>query len=366
MRSNPDLLADTLERVLDAHGVEAFVDRGMLTQRWIIFEVVPAIGTKISKIKRLDEEIASALGADTCRIQRRGVTVNVEVPRPDPQPVHLLPMLDKLQREAYPNGWPAATATLGIDERGGPLLIRLPSPDIAHVLVAGMTGSGKTVLLHDIILSLAMTNSPTDLELVVIDPKYDQFTAYNRLPHLGGPVGQTTDHPGCTFRALVRAMEQRQTGQLPHTVVVIDELADLLMTSDDEVQELLTRLLQRGRSVGIHVIAATQKPTSSVLGSLLKANFPVRLVGKVSSANDARVASGWSGTGAERLEGRGDFIAVATGRTQRFQAAYVKPSEIQETVDGLANGNASFGSEREKEGSILSWETVQRLFRRRQ
>jgi S-DNA-T family DNA segregation ATPase FtsK/SpoIIIE len=115
-------------------------------------------------------------------------------------------------------------------------------------------------------------------------------------------------------------------------VVVIDELADLLMVGGGGLQRELTRLLQRGRGAGIHVVAATQKPTAAVLGSLVKANFPVRLVGRVASANDARVASGWSGTGAERLEGRGDFIAVAEGRVTRFQAAYVGPEEVREVV----------------------------------
>jgi DNA segregation ATPase FtsK/SpoIIIE-like protein len=121
--------------------------------------------------------------------------------------------------------------------------------------------------------------------------------------------------------------------------VVIDELADLLMVGGQGLQRALTRLLQRGRGVGIHVVAATQKPTAAVLGSLVKANFPVRLVGRVASGNDARVASGWSGTGAERLEGRGDFVAVAEGRVTRFQAAHVAPEEIREVVGGGMQGS---------------------------
>jgi S-DNA-T family DNA segregation ATPase FtsK/SpoIIIE len=121
-------------------------------------------------------------------------------------------------------------------------------------------------------------------------------------------------------------------------VVMIDELADLLMTGGKPVQRALTRLTQRGREVGIHVVAATQKPTAAVLGPLVKANFPVRLVGRVTSIEDARTASGWSGTGAERLLGRGDFLAVAEGRVTRFQAAHVSPQEIRETVTYLAQG----------------------------
>jgi S-DNA-T family DNA segregation ATPase FtsK/SpoIIIE len=145
------------------------------------------------------------------------------------------------------------------------------------------------------------------------------------------------------LESVVRLMERRgevgrgrgvRWGGEPAVVVVIDELADLLMVGGQGLQRALTRLLQRGRGVGIHVVAATQKPTAAVLGSLVKANFPVRLVGRVASGNDARVASGWSGTGAERLEGRGDFVAVAEGRVTRFQAAHVAPEEIREVVVG--------------------------------
>jgi S-DNA-T family DNA segregation ATPase FtsK/SpoIIIE len=120
--------------------------------------------------------------------------------------------------------------------------------------------------------------------------------------------------------------------------MVIDELADLLMTGGKPVQRALTRLTQRGRGAGIHIVAATQKPTAAVLGPLVKANFPVRLAGRVTSAADARTATGWGGTGAERLLGRGDFLAVAEGRLTRFQAAHVSPEEIREVVRRVGNG----------------------------
>jgi len=122
----------------------------------------------------------------------------------------------------------------------------------------------------------------------------------------------------------------------PHIVVVIDELADLLMTGGKPMETALTRLTQRGREAGIHIVAATQKPSAEVLGPLIKANFPVRLVGRVTSGSDARTATGWTGTGAERLMGRGDFVAVAEGRVMHFQAAYVSPEEIRDTVARLA------------------------------
>jgi S-DNA-T family DNA segregation ATPase FtsK/SpoIIIE len=232
-----------------------------------------------------------------------------------------------------------AIATLGLDDEGAPLHIRLPSPDVAHILVSGMTGSGKTVLMRSIILSLAITESPDDLRLVLIDPKGSAFPIFNSLPHTMLDVHTTTQQAAKSINTLVGIMEGRGEIQVNDTraVLVIDELADLLMTHP-EAQEPLTRLLQRGRGSGIHVVAATQKPTASVLGSLMTANFPVRLVGKVSSANDARVASGWSGTGAERLEGRGDFIAVAEGKLIRFQAAYITDDEITDAIYQINRG----------------------------
>jgi S-DNA-T family DNA segregation ATPase FtsK/SpoIIIE len=177
-----------------------------------------------------------------------------------------------------------------------------------------------------------------------MDPKGSAFSFFEGLPHLARPVIREVGETAEALQSLVRLMERRGTRnsqlatQNTHVVVIIDELADLLMIGGKEIQTPLTRLLQRGRSCCIHIIAATQKPSADVLGPLIKANFPVRLVGRVTSATDARVASGWSGTGAERLLGRGDFVAVAEGRVMRFQAACVTPDEIREIVARLARG----------------------------
>lgn len=345
MRKKLEFQADRIEAVLSVHKVPARVTGGTVTPRWVRFQVLPAVGAKISKIKRLNEELAAALDAVDCRVSRRGAAIDVEIPRDDPGSVRLLPLLNQLQGD----GIPPVTATLGLSEDGSPLLIRLPSPDVAHILVSGTTGSGKTVLLKDIVLSLAMSNRPGSIQMVLIDPKGSALGAFGSLPHLARPVIRDGDEVVEALQSLVRLMERRdgqeQDGLPPSTVreaksnsrvvVVIDELADLMMTGGQDVQKPLTRLLQRGRGAGIHVVAATQKPTAAVLGSLLKANFPVRLVGKVGSATDARVASGWSGTGAERLQGRGDFVAVAEGRLMRFQAAYVSPDEIRRVVGRL-------------------------------
>jgi S-DNA-T family DNA segregation ATPase FtsK/SpoIIIE len=204
------------------------------------------------------------------------------------------------------------------------------------------------------ILSLAMANTPYSrltpsgngnsggLMLMLIDPKGHSFSPFAGLPHLARSVIKDLDEAAEALTSLVRLMEKRgaiaRSGTVtqPHIVVVIDELADMMMIGGKVIEHALTRLTQRGREAGIHVVAATQKPTAAVLGPLIKANFPVRLVGRVTCAADARTATGWSGTGAERLMGRGDFLAVAEGRVIHFQVAHVAIDEIQEVVTCLA------------------------------
>jgi S-DNA-T family DNA segregation ATPase FtsK/SpoIIIE len=367
MRQKLEFQADRIEAVLAVHKVAARVTGGTVTPRWVRFQVLPALGAKISRIKSLSEELAAALDTSSCRVSRRGAAVTVEVPRDDPRPVRLLPLYRQLTSSPG-NGRPGdrssttppATAILGLAEDGAPLLIRLPSPDVAHILVAGTTGSGKTVLLQAMILSLALANpapsAPSafqlerrggSLALVLIDPKGHAFGLFEGLPHLARPVIREAAETTEALNSLVRLMERRDPSPiLPHdpVVVVIDELADLLMVGGKPVQVALTRLTQRGREAGLHVVAATQKPTAAVLGPLVKANFPVRLVGRVTSIEDARTATGWSGTGAERLMGRGDFVAVAEGRVTRFQAAHVSPQEIREVVAHLEQGKPATAS----------------------
>lgn len=333
MRRMLEYQADRIEAVLSQHKVTARVTGGTVTPRWVCFKVLPAVGARITRIKGLGEEFAAALDAPSCRVARRGAAVMVEIPREDARPVLLEPLLRELGEV------PPMTAVLGLSDDGAPLLIRLPSPDVAHILVAGTTGSGKTALLRTLIVSLALRHpDPRELALVLLDPKGRAFGDMADLPHLTRPVVIQTEEALEALRSLVRLMEQRDLRgeSAPPVVIVIDELADLVMVGGAQAERDLTRLVQRGREAGISVVGATQKPTAAVVGSLLKANFPVRLVGKVASAQDARVASGWPGTGAERLLGRGDFIAVAEGKTYRFQAAYVPERGAAELVGALS------------------------------
>jgi S-DNA-T family DNA segregation ATPase FtsK/SpoIIIE len=331
--------SDRIEAVLAQHKVSVRVTGGLMAPRWIRFELLPSVGARISKIKGLAEELALALNSETCRISRKGGKVALEIPRSDPQPVRLLALH---KRFANRGGIPFGTAILGLADDGAPLLVRLPSPQVAHILVAGTTGSGKTALARTIISSLAMEHRPSQIGFVLIDPKRRAFGALGALPHLLRPVLSEPDAVRGVLDRLVDLMLARDSeGRLPaneaqageaRVVVVIDELADLLMMAGKDAERSLTRLSQRGREAGIHLVVCTQKPASSVVGSLAKANFPVRLVGRVTSPEDAKVATGYGGTGAERLRGPGDFIAVNGGQMTRFQAAYISSHEMAEAV----------------------------------
>ena len=332
--------ADRIEMVLASHKIPARVYGGTVTPHTIRFQLLPPLGTKLSRISSLAEEIALALGADHCHVQRRQGAVEVEVPRDDPQPVHLLPLCHRLRGYV-----PPCTAVLGLDGQGTPLLLRLSSPQVAHVLVAGTTGSGKTALLQTMAASLALFNRPHQLQLALLDPKGRGLGPLAHLPHLGWPLAQEAAQAVNLLRQLVEEMVRRdRTGRgEPHLVLIVDEVADLVQASSrgsargvggGEVVELLTRLVQRGRQAGVHVVAATQRPTSRLLGGLMKANFPVRLVGRVMSGQDALLAAGVGGTRAERLEGRGAFVMVAEGRVTKLQAAYVSEGELEQLGEG--------------------------------
>jgi S-DNA-T family DNA segregation ATPase FtsK/SpoIIIE len=311
--------SDRIERVLASHRVPVRVQGGDVTPRWIRFHVAPGLGAKVATIRNLSEELALALGAPDVRVSREGEQLSVEVPRPDAEPVALVPLLRRLP------SMPAYTACLGLADDGRPLLIRLPSPDVAHILVAGATGSGKTELMRAILVSLALQHRQSQLQIVLIDPKQRGFSPLAGLPHLLAPPAVTPAAALALLERCLAEMERRDAEgrSAPRIIIAVDEMGDLLATGGKSVETALTRIAQRGREAGLHLLAGTQKPSSAALGPMLKANFPVRLVGRVGSVEDARVASGQSSTGAEKLLGRGDFLVVASGHTTRFQAAWI-------------------------------------------
>ncbi len=331
-----ELQAARIETVLSAHKVPARVWQATVTPRFVRFDVTTALGTRLNKVSNLAEELAFSLGARATRVYREGGVLHVEVPRETSRVVELLPLCNKL------TAIPPNCAVLGVDEGGVPLLLRLDSPDVAHVLLAGTTGSGKTALLRTLLISLAMHNHPGRLQIVLIDPKGRGLADLAGLPHIwqGRGVIQGVSETAAILEALLEEMTRRDTSRqtLPRIVVALDELADLLVTGGKPVAEALTRLTQRGREAGIHTIAATQRPSAALVGGLMKANFPVRLVGSVVSPEDAKVAAGIAGTEAERLLGRGDFLLVAKGQVIRFQAAYVAGVDLQAIVNRVRIG----------------------------
>jgi S-DNA-T family DNA segregation ATPase FtsK/SpoIIIE len=185
-----------------------------------------------------------------------------------------------------------------------------------------------------------MYNRQSQVQLVLVDPKGRGFAALGALPHALGGVVSTTEGAIERLRWLVMEMERRDQAGIsrPALVVGVDELADLLQSGGAAVEAMLTRLSQRGREAGVHLIACTQKPTAALIGGAMKANFPVRLVGAVASKDEARYASGITDSGAEKLEGKGDFLLVTKGDTVRFQAAWIGSGDFQAVAEGVRAG----------------------------
>lgn len=337
--------ADRVEAVLVAHRAPARITGGTVGPRLIRFFLNPAPQVRLSAIRALADDLALALRVPNLRVAAGPEGLVLEFPHPEPRPVTLLELLP----EVAP--LPVSACVLGLTEEGSPLLARLASPEVAHILIAGTTGSGKSALLRTIAASLILSHRPAVLRLLCIDPKGRTFAPLSGLgavaegegPLLRPPVTEVAEAVEA-LQSLVRVMEarDRRGENAPRLVVMIDELADLILqeaTVGRAVETALTRLVQRGREAGIHVIAATQRPSAAVLSGVVRANFPLRLVGKVVSAEDARVAAGQAGTGAHLLAGRGDFLAVGgSAQPIRFQVAFIGEDELRQQVRGLRRG----------------------------
>lgn len=323
--------ADKIEWVLATHKAPARVTGGRVTPRTIQFHISPSATTKVSQVERLAEEVALALNAPAARISRNNGQINIEIPRDDVQPLRLLDMYAQIQRDAAMAQAMsvAGTTLLGMAVDGVPLLLRVSAPDVAHVLIAGTTGSGKSEAARTMLASLMLFQRARDVQIIIVDPKASEFRVFEHVPHLLCPIIKNIEDAIANLEWLVEEMIRRQEQMItrPRILLMIDELTDLLLQGGGEVEGCLTRLVQRGRSAGISVIGCTQKPTASVLGSLVKANFPVRLVGKVTGASEALVASGVAQSGAEKLAGRGDFMLIANGDKIRVQMAHLPPND---------------------------------------
>ncbi len=303
---------------------------------------------RVSKITALADDLALALAASRIRIQApvpgKGY-IGIEVPN---QQIALVSLSDVIQSSAYKNLKSPLKMALGKDVAGNPVAADLTA--MPHLLIAGTTGAGKSVCINDILACFLLNMTPDELRLILVDPKRVELTGYNGIPHLLSPVIVEAEHVVGALQWMMREMDVRyrkfsatqtrniadynvyceKTGEkkLPYLLVVIDELADLMMLAPDETERSITRLAQLARATGIHLIIATQRPSTDILTGLIKANFPARIAFAVASGVDSRVIL--DQPGAERLLGRGDmlFQAPDAAAPVRIQSAYISDQEI--------------------------------------
>lgn len=313
------------------------------------FEVAPAPGVKVGRIAALADDLALAMRAQSIRIVAPipgKAAVGVEVPNPTPRIVTLRELLESPEWERTRGALPIA---LGRDLEGRPVIADLAK--MPHLLIAGTTGSGKSVCINAIITSLIYRYPPRELRMLMIDPKMVELSAYNALPHLRHPVVTDNQEAAKVLKWAIYEMEERYerfhaagaknlydynrraaaSGEerLPFVVLIVDELADLMMTVQGEVEKPLAILAQKARATGIHLVLATQRPSVNVITGLIKANFPSRIAFRVASKVDSRTILDQNG--AETLLGNGDMLFVPPGRSEplRLQGAFISTEETE-------------------------------------
>ncbi|MED7755987.1 DNA translocase FtsK [Bacillus licheniformis] len=317
------------------------------------FEVHPEPGVKVNKITNLSDDIKLSLSAKDIRIEAPipgKNTIGIEVPNLHSKMVYLREMIRSSEFRTNPS---PLTAALGLDISGKPVVADLKK--MPHGLIAGATGSGKSVCINTILVSLLFKASPRDVKLLLIDPKMVELAPYNNIPHLVSPVITDAKAATAALKWVVEEMERRyelfaHSGvreierfnekvreqnmgeKLPYLVVVIDELADLMMVAPNEVEESICRIAQKARACGIHLLIATQRPSVDVITGLIKANIPTRIAFSVSSAVDSRTIIDMAG--AEKLLGKGDmlFLENGSGKPVRLQGNFVSDREIDRVV----------------------------------
>ena len=353
-------IAIKLQKTLESFGVDAKVTnvtRGPTVTR---YELQPSVGVKVSKILRLSDDLALNLAAKSIRIEAPipgKSAVGIEVPNKNTDTVSLREIIES---DEFIDAKSKLSFSLGRGIEGNACV-----GDIAkmpHMLIAGSTGSGKSVCINSIIMSILYKAKPSEVKLILVDPKVVELSVYNGIPHLLIPVVTDPKKAAGALNWAVQEMENRyqlfankgvrdirgynellqndgEEGVLPQIVIVIDELADLMMVASNEVEDSICRIAQKARAAGMHLIIATQRPSVDVITGIIKANIPSRIAFTVSSQIDSRTILDMGG--AEKLLGRGDMLYYPVGEAKpiRIQGSFVSDSEVEEVIDYIKENN---------------------------
>ena len=370
LKGGAKALTDTatkLQKTLYSFGVSAKVENVSVGPAITRYELKPAEGVRVSKIANLADDIALNLAAETIRIEAPipgKQAVGIEVPNKEKEAVHLREVLES---EEFQNNKSKLTVALGKDVAGNIQLADIAK--MPHVLIAGSTGSGKSVCINTIISSIIFNAKPSEVKMVMVDPKVVELSVYNGIPHLLIPVVTDPKKAAGALAWAVQEMDNRYNlfaakgvrdikgynkaiekeegqGKLPQIVIIVDELADLMMVAAKDVEEAICRLAQKARAAGMHLVIATQRPSVDVITGLIKANVPSRIAFAVSSQVDSRTIL--DSVGAEKLLGKGDMLFFPTGypKPVRVQGAFVSDEEVEKIVGFVKqNGTANYSED---------------------
>ena len=370
LKGGKKAVADTaakLQKTLYSFGVSAKVENVSIGPAITRYELKPAEGVRVSRIANLADDIALNLAAETIRIEAPipgKHAVGIEVPNAENEVVHLRDIIDTPEFEEHKSKLAFA---LGKDVGGKEIITDIAK--MPHVMIAGATGSGKSVCINTLIASIIYKAKPSEVKLVMVDPKVVELSVYNGIPHLLIPVVTDPRKAAGALAWAVQEMENRYAtfaskgvrdlkgyneavdkkdgiGKLPHIVIIIDELADLMMVAKKDVEDAICRLAQKARAAGMHLVIATQRPSVDVITGLIKANIPSRIAFAVSSQVDSRTILDM--VGAEKLLGKGDMLFYPAGapKPTRIQGAFISDGEVEKIVNFLkANGEAKYNED---------------------
>ena len=359
--------ATKLQKTLYSFGVSAKVENVSVGPAITRYELKPAEGVRVSKIANLADDIALNLAAESIRIEAPipgKQAVGIEIPNKEKEMVHLRDIIDT---DEFRDNKSKLAFALGKDVAGTEVVADIAK--MPHVLIAGSTGSGKSVCINTLIASIIYKAKPSEVKLVMIDPKVVELSVYNGIPHLLIPVVTDPKKAAGALAWAVQEMVNRYSlfatkgvrdikgyneaveeagegGKLPQIVVIIDELADLMMVAAKDVEDAICRLAQMARAAGMHLVIATQRPSVDVITGLIKANIPSRIAFAVSSGVDSRTIL--DSVGAENLLGKGDmlFAPVGASKPTRIQGAFISDKEVEKIVDFVkSNGEAKYNED---------------------